>query len=169
MRKIPLHGVFDEEMGKKVCGELEECIKNKEKEVLIDINSPGGIVSVLENIIDMIDICRKEKIKVHTYNSELAASCGAMLLSYGDRKISHPTAQTMIHEVGIGALQHPSVSDLEDIAKDLREFNDKWFKWLAKNMGMSKKKLEKLVNRKDWWMDAKEALKFKVINEIGFE
>lgn len=169
MKKILLHGVFDERMGRDVCKELEDSMKTPETDVLIDINSPGGMILVLEDIVNMIDICRKRGIKVHTYNSGLAASCGASLLSYGDRRIVRPSSKTMIHEIGLSSIERPSVSDLEDIARELRQFNDKWFKWLAKNMRTSQRKLEKLVNRQEWWLSAQDALKYNVADEIGFE
>lgn len=36
-------------------------------------------------------------------------------------------------------------------------------------MRTSQRELEKLVNRQDWWLSAQDALKYNVVDEIGFE
>ena len=167
MEFIELHGNFDEEMGKHVITNLQEACEGGVKRVCIDIASNGGYVFILEAIVEAIKDCRKKGMKVDTYNSSHAYSCGAMLLSFGDRRFMAPTANSMIHEVGLQNLGG-KIGELEKVVKEVRELNDQWFTWLGKNMGMSRKKLEKFVNGEDKYLTAVESKKCKLVDRIEF-
>lgn len=162
---LQLNGDFDDVMCRKIVLGLTEARETGVMRVRINIASNGGYVYVLETIVDEIVKCRKKGMEVDTHNVSHAYSCGAMLLSFGDKRTSEPQAQTMIHEVGVGSLGG-KIQELEKAVSEIRELNDKWFSWLAKNMKTSRKKLEKLVDGKDMFLSAKEALELKVIDEI---
>ena len=91
MEFIKLFGDFDLDMGQKVVTALYKHSEEGCKRVTILIDSNGGRADVLQNIIDAIEDVRKTRMKVDTFNVEKAYSCGAILLSFGDRGFQAPT------------------------------------------------------------------------------
>lgn len=166
MKIVKLHQNFDPDSAERVCKELVEHLDAGETEVVISIDSNGGYVSSLEAIITTIEYCREKGMKVNTYNAKKAFSCGVMLLSFGDKRFMHPNAASMIHDVGVSEFGGGKVRDLEKRVRELREFNEVWMKWLSKNMGISRKKLEKLVDGQDLFLTARESKELGVIDEI---
>jgi len=165
---IKLHENFTNESASRVVEELRACVDLGVPEITISIDSNGGYVSALQAIVDTIKWCRKRKVKVNTYNAGKAYSCGVSLLSFGDKRTMAPTAQSMIHDVGVQELGGGKVGDLEQRVKELREFNEVWMGFLAKNMKMSRKKLEKLVKGQDLFLSAEESLELGVVDGIDF-
>jgi len=164
MEIVELHTEFDERSAHVVCEAILKALE-KGEDITISIDSNGGYVTALEEIIATMDYARSKGIKVNTHNRKKAFSCGVMLLSYGDERSMHPTATAMLHTVGIGSMRGGKVEDLEDRVRKLREFNDEWFSWLAKNLKISKKTLRKRTFNTDWFMGTKEATKIGLIDK----
>ena len=169
METIKLHQGFNKEVAERVCNQLLAFNQGEQKEIVISIDSPGGGVDSLYAIISAIDMCRKNGKKVHTYNKSSAYSCGAILLSCGDKRFAHPSSQTMIHEIRyiLPSDQHILEEDLKEYLESLKKENDKMFKLLAKNMRMRPKALRRLVNGGDVWLTAEEAKNLKIVDVIG--
>ena len=165
---VELHENFTAESAARVIEEIRACVDRGVPEVTISIDSNGGYVSALQAICDTLRWARKRKVKVNTYNAGIAYSCGVLLLSFGDKRTMAPTAESMIHDVGVQELGGGKVGDLEERVRELRDFNEIWMSFLAKNMKMSRKKLEKLVSGQDLFLTAEESLKFGIIDVIDF-
>ena len=165
---IKLHENFTPKSVERVIAEIREAVEQGAHEITILIDSNGGYGSALQAICDTMRWARKRKVKVNTYNAGKAYSCGVLLLSFGDKRTMAPTAKSMIHDVGVPVLGGGKVGDLEERVKELRDLNEIWMSFLAKNMKMSRKKLDKLVDGKDLFLTADESLKLGIIDEIDF-
>lgn len=164
---IELNGDFNEVMSAYVTGKLKEAYESGERLMTISIDSNGGLVTSLEEILDVMKFLRKRGCQINTHNSKKAYSCGAMLLSQGDWRTCNLLADTMIHEVSV-SLQD-KITELEKDVKELREFNEFWFKILLKRMKISRRALEKRLSEspdRNWFFTAQTAKKIGLIDEV---
>lgn len=68
-------------------------------EVLISIHSRGGAIRVAQDILTAMARC---KATIITNNIGMAASCGSLILSYGDKIHVDPNTTTMFHHAAFG-------------------------------------------------------------------
>jgi len=161
-------GEFDKEMLTKFAKSLEEIVKSepapKGKVVRININSPGGYVHILFDVLAYIDFMKKKGFKFETYNMDWAASCASVLFSVGHRRITHPLAKLLIHQVSFGV--SGELSDIERQVAESKQINSRLFDILAKNLNYSKSKMLSKCQGVDWIMDAGEAYALKFTHDI---
>ena len=102
---------------------------------------------------------------VSTFCVGMAASGAAIVLSAGKKgkRFILPNAEVMIHQP-LGGVEGQA-SDIAITAKHILKTRDNLNKILAKNSGKSIAQIEKDVER-DFFMDAEEAKKYGVIDEI---
>ena len=87
------------------------------------------------------------------------ASAAFMVFVAGDKRIVEPTAYIMTHELWtLAFLKLETPTSKEHEAKTMRMFQDTINEWLASRSGVSKKKLDEMVQHKDWWMSGKDAV-----------
>lgn len=133
-----------------------------EKDVIIYINSPGGIVYGLMAIYDTMHYI---KPAVSTVCVGHSASAAAFLLAAGakGKRFALKNSRIMLHKVSGGTHGH-----IEDMRKDLQEadfLNDKLLEELSKITGHSKVKLSKDMDR-DYYMSADEAKSYGLVDEV---
>lgn len=66
----------------------------EEYKVIIHLHTPGGSIDVTDHILTAMSRCRAEII---THNLGMAASCGSLLLTFGDKIYIEPLSITMFH------------------------------------------------------------------------
>ena len=162
---INLHGDFDGST--TVVTELKEAYESGERLITIDIDSNGGYVAVLEDILEVMKFLRGRGCKINTHNSKKAYSCGAILLSQGDYRTCSLLADTMVHEVACGL--EGKVTEMEKSIQELREFNERWFKIMLKRMKISRRTLEKRLNEveeRNWFFNSDTAKQIGIIDDI---
>lgn len=136
------------------------------EDIAIYINSVGGDVSSLTNIYDVIQMI---KAPVQTICLGKAYSAGAFLLAAGTkgRRYAFPHSQIMIHGIQcvfpVAGEEHPINS--KNYYNFLNDNNDTVMKMLAKHTGHPLDKVKKDC-LKDFYMDAKEALAYGIVDEI---
>jgi ATP-dependent Clp protease protease subunit len=136
--------------------------EDSKKDVYLYINSPGGSVTSTMAIVDTINHIRPD---VSTFCVGLAASGAAIILSAGKKgkRFILPNAEVMIHQP-LGGVEGQA-TDIAITAKHILKTRDNLNKLLAKNTGKSLQQIEKDVER-DFFMDADEAKKYGIIDEI---
>lgn len=135
--------------------------------IIVYIDSYGGSVDALAMMVETIDEIPNP---VYTVCLGKAMSCGAILLSHGDRRYCGQHSTVLVHEVSAGA-----AGDVHDIFNDAQVFkktNEYWLGLLAKNCGLKggyKALRKKIKDRdgRDWWMTAEEAINFGIVDDIG--
>ena len=136
--------------------------ENPEKDIMLYINSPGGVITAGMAIYDTMNHIRAD---VNTICIGEAASMGAFLLSAGTpgKRMSLPHSRIMIHQPSSGT--EGKITDQEIMLKEGIFLKKRLAEIFAKNTGKSLAQVEKDMDR-DNWMSAEEAKEYGIIDEI---
>ena len=162
--------VFDKQVDGK---SVTECIKKLTEwnrndpncDIEIIFNSPGGSVVDGMALYDFIKQIQHKGHKVTTSSLGMAASMAGILLQAGDVRKMGSEAWLLIHEGSFGAIG--SVSEVEDRVEWVKKIGERILAIFAEKSTLSKAQIKRRWHRKDWWLDADEALKLGFIDEIG--
>src|SRR5678809_1796895 len=164
-RSVQLWGVVDDKSARDVVSKLLLLDADKPgEEIKFYINSPGGVVT---SGMVIYDTMRMMKSPVSTICMGLAASMGSILLSGGvkGRRFIYPHGEVMIHQPSLGGYMQGVSADLEIQAKQIRKTKEIGARILAENCGKKFEQVMKDFDR-DYWMDAKEALEYGIVDQI---
>jgi len=164
-RSVELWGPVDDKSAKEVVTKLKLLDADKPgEEIKFFINSPGGVVTSGFIIYDTMKML---KSPVSTICMGLAASMGSILLSGGEkgRRFVYPLSEIMIHQPSLGGYMQGVSVDLEITAKQTRRVKDISARILAENCGKKFEQVMKDFDR-DYWMDAKEALEYGIVDHV---
>lgn len=134
-------------------------------DITVVLNSPGGGVTAGLALYDFIGELKAKGHQVTTETRGYAASMGGVLLQAGHERVIGPNAYLMIHEVsdlGIGKL-----SELKDQVEFAERLQERLLDILAERSTMTKQAIRRKWKRKDWWLDAEEAVKHGFADRIG--
>lgn len=136
--------------------------KDSGKDIMLYINSPGGIVDAGLAILDTINYI---KCNVSTICVGMSASMSAVLLACGTKgkRYALPNSRIMIHQPLGGA--QGQASDIKIQAEEILKMRDKLNKILAEKTGKTLVQIEKDTNR-DYYMSAEEALSYGLIDKV---
>lgn len=139
-----------------------ESISNDD--ITLYINSPGGSVYDGLGLLDIMEYIRPD---VSTINTGLAASMGAIILCSGasGKRKSLKRSRTMIHQPMTGFGSYSQASDMEIEAREINSLKKELYEIISLNTSQPYNKVYKDGDR-DYWMTAKEALKYGMIDEI---
>jgi ATP-dependent Clp protease, protease subunit len=160
---IFLGGIIDSDSANTVIAQLLYLqSKDPKKDINFYINSPGGSVTATMAIMDTMNYIKND---VSTVCVGLAASGGAVLLSAGKKgkRFALENSEIMIHQPLGGA--EGQATDIEITAKQIIKIKEKLNKIMAKNTGQKLSQIERDSDR-DYHMDAEEAKKYGVVDEI---
>lgn len=141
---------------------LHLAYEDPKKDIKLYINSPGG--SVYDGLA-IYDTIQHIKPDVQTIGIGLQASMGAFLLSSGTKgkRFALPSSRIMIHQPSSGT--QGKITDQEITLREGLHLKKMLNEILAKNTGQKLSKVEKDVER-DFWMSAKEAKDYGIIDEV---
>jgi len=136
--------------------------QNDKKDVVIYINSPGGVVSSGMAILDTMQLI---KPSVSTVCVGQAASMAAVLLACGDKGKRHalPHSRIMIHQP-MGGFRGQA-SDIEIHAKEISRIKKELNEVLAEKTGQTFEKIVADTDR-DHYMTSEEAKEYGMIDSI---
>jgi ATP-dependent Clp protease protease subunit len=136
--------------------------EDPDKEIMLYINSPGGVVTSGLAIYDTMQYVRST---VSTTCLGMAASMGAVLLAAGlkGRRLALPNARVMIHQPTGGA--RGQVTDIEIQAKEARHSKEVITDILATACGKSKDIVHKDIDR-DFYLSAVQAKEYGLIDDV---
>lgn len=136
--------------------------ENNEKDIMLYINSPGGVITAGMAIYDTMKLI---KSPVSTICLGDAASMGAFLLSGGTKgkRMALPNSRIMIHQPLGGA--KGQATDIEIEAKEILRMKKMLNDLLAEHTGQKVEKIKKDTER-DNFMSAKEALEYGLIDKV---
>lgn len=164
-RSVYLWGPVDDRSAREVTTKMLLLEADKPgEEIKFYINSPGGVVTSGMVIYDTMKML---KSPVSTICMGLAASMGSILLSGGvkGRRFIYPHGEVMIHQPSLGGYIQGVSIDLEITAKQTLRVKEIGARILAENCG---KKFEEVMRDfdRDYWMDAKEALAYGIVDKV---
>jgi ATP-dependent Clp endopeptidase proteolytic subunit ClpP len=128
------------------------------------IDSPGGGIIEGFHLFDVMLSLRKDGHHITTITNGMAASMGGILLQAGDRRIAGPNASILIHEASFGAMG--SMGQVEDTVEFAKKLQERLLGILAERSSLTKTQIRNRWKRKNWWLDADEALKFGFVDAI---
>ena len=136
--------------------------ENPEKDIMLYINSPGGVITAGMAIYDTMNLIKAD---VSTICLGEAASMGSFLLSSGTKgkRLSLPSARIMIHQPLGGA--QGQATDIELEAKEILRMKDQLTRILAENSGQELEKVQKDCER-DYYMSAAQAVEYGLIDKV---
>ncbi len=136
--------------------------RDKNKDIKLYINSPGGSVSSGMAIYDTMNYVSCD---VSTICVGIAASMGAFLLSAGKKgkRFVLPNAEVMIHQPLGGA--SGQASEIQIAAKHILKTKDKLNRIMSENTGQPIDVIEKDTDR-DYWLSAQEAVKYGLADSV---
>ena len=136
--------------------------ENSEKDIMLYINSPGGVITAGMAIYDTMKLIKSD---VSTICLGDAASMGAFLLSgvTKGKRLALPNARVMIHQPLGGA--KGQATDIEIEAKEILRMKSMLNTLLAEHTGQTVETIQKDTER-DNFMTAQEALEYGLIDKI---
>jgi ATP-dependent Clp protease protease subunit len=136
--------------------------EDPDKDIMLYINSPGGLVSAGLAIYDTMQYVRPD---VATFCMGQAASMGAFLLAAGakGKRSALPHARIMIHQP-LGGFSGQA-TDVDIHAKEILRTRDTLNNLLTKHTGQPMEKIKNDTER-DYFMNADEAKAYGLIDEV---
>ena len=162
-RVVFLGSAIDDQVANAVVAQLLFLeTDNPDADINLYINSPGGSVTAGMAIFDTMNYI---KCPVRTVCVGLAASMGAFLLMAGEKgkRLALPNSEVMIHQPSGGA--SGQATDVTIHAEWLLRTKNKMNGLMADMTGQPLEKIQHDVER-DYFMSAKEALEYGIIDEI---
>ncbi len=136
--------------------------EDPDKDVMLYINSPGGLVTAGLAIYDTMQYIRCD---VATICMGQASSMGAFLLAAGakGKRYTLPNARILIHQP-LGGFQGQA-TDIDIHAKEILRTRDRMNEILSKHTGQPLDRIKNDTER-DYFMGAGEAKEYGVVDEI---
>lgn len=162
-RIIFLGSEIDDEMANSIVAQLLLLdSENSEKDIMLYINSPGGVITAGLAIYDTMNLIKSD---VSTICLGEAASMGAFLLSAGTKgkRMALPGARIMIHQPLGGA--QGQATDIELEAKEILRMKSMLNGILANNCSQSIEKIKEDTER-DYYMSSAEAKEYGLIDKV---
>lgn len=136
--------------------------ENPEKDIMMYINSPGGVITAGMAIYDTMNHIRCD---VSTICLGMAASMGAFLLSGGTKgkRMALPNSTIMIHQPLGGA--RGQATDIEIEAKEILRMKAMLNSLLSEHTGQPIDKVKKDTER-DNYLTAQQAMEYGLIDKV---
>ena len=158
-----------------VSGEVEDTMANlivaqllflesedKDKDITLYVNTPGGSVTAGFAITDTMNLV---KPNVSTVVVGMAASMGAVIAAQGTKgkRFALPNAEIMMHQPSSG-FQGTS-ADIEISARNVLKMRDNIDRLLAEATGKTVEQIHNDTDR-DFWLTASDAVTYGVIDRV---
>ncbi|MGD1849620.1 MAG: ATP-dependent Clp protease proteolytic subunit [Cyanophyceae cyanobacterium] len=133
------------------------------KDIVLNINSPGGSVTAGMAIYDTMQHIQSNVVTICV---GLAASMGAFLLSAGakGKRLALPHSRIMIHQPSMGGFRGQA-TDIDIEAKEILRTRKQLDQVLADNCGKDVDQIRSDTDR-DYWLSAQESLEYGLIDRV---
>jgi len=160
-RILYLRGAIEDTVADTLVAQLMALDADSEKDVTLYINSPGGLVSGMFAVYDVMQLMRS---KVNTICVGIAASAAAFLLATGTGlRAATPNARIMFHQP-LGGARGQAV-DIQIQAKQIVFLRERLYQILAERMNKDIEEIRRDADR-DFWLSADEAVDYGAIDEV---
>jgi ATP-dependent Clp protease, protease subunit len=165
-RIVFITGQVYDEMASLICAQilfLES--ENPNKDIVLYINSPGGVVTAGLSIYDTM---RYVKCDVATLCMGQACSMGSLLLTAGTKgkRYCLPNARVMVHQPSGGT--QGQATDIEIHAREILKLRQRLHEVYVEHTGKPIDEIERAMER-DNFMSAEEAQAFGLIDHVVVE
>ena len=133
-------------------------------DIEIVFSSPGGSIIDGFELFDFIQDLRGRGHKITTGSLGMAASMAGILLQAGGTRWIGHQAWMMIHRAAFGAIG--KTYEVEDEVKLVKRIEERCLDIFVSRSKLSKIKIKRNWDRKDWWIDADECLDLGLVDEV---
>ena len=167
LRDIYLIGDIEKDTARGVIERLRELANDSTKPITIYINSAGGNVTDGLAIHDAVREIVSRNIEVTIIVQGMAYSMGSVVLQAAStgRRFSYPHSWIMIHEPAKWAGWQSTSAAAQHLDR-LKQMQAQIYEILAKRSGKSLQKIIRDTKRTDFYLDAKKALEYGLIDGI---
>ena len=130
----------------------------------IIFSSPGGSIIDGFELFDFLQDLRNKGHHLTTGTLGYAASMAGVLLRAGDVRWVGQQAWIMIHRAAFGAWG--KTYEIEDEVKFIQRIEERILAIFTSRSNLTKNKIKRNWDRKDWWISADEALTMNLVDEI---
>ncbi|QBI21844.1 ATP-dependent Clp protease proteolytic subunit [Egibacter rhizosphaerae] len=160
-RILYLKGPIEDTVADTLVAQLMSLDAESDKDITLYINSPGGLVSGMFAVYDVMHIMNA---KVNTVCVGVAASAAAFLLATGTgTRAATPNARIMFHQP-LGGARGQNI-DIQIQAKQIVYLRERLYEILAERTGQSLETIRRDADR-DFWLSAEEAVDYGAIDEV---
>jgi ATP-dependent Clp protease protease subunit len=161
-RLLWVAGPVNDKMSTIVQAQLMFLDSVQEKDITMHIDSPGGSVKSGLSMVDVMDYVKSDII---TVNTGMAASMGSILLGAGTKgkRYSLRFSKVMLHQSSGGF--SGNIQDAKIDFQEWEKYNKILFELLGGYCDKDPEQVKEDASR-DFWMDADEAVKYGIIDEI---
>lgn len=161
-RLLWVAGPVNDAMSTVVQAQLMFMDTTSDSDITMHIDSPGGSV---KSGLSMVDVMDYIKCDIRTINTGMAASMGSILLGAGTKgkRMSLKHSTTMLHQSSGGF--SGNIQDAKVDWAEWQKVNVELFNLLGSYCGKKPEQVMKDATR-DFWLNAEEALKYGIIDEI---
>ena len=160
-RILYLRGPIEDTVADTLVAQLMSLDAESDEDVTLYINSPGGLVSGMFAVYDVMHIMQA---RVHTVCVGVAASAAAFLLATGTgTRAATSNARIMFHQP-LGGARGQAV-DIQIQAKQIVFLRERLYEILSERTGQTLETIRKDADR-DFWLSAEEAVEYGAIDEV---
>jgi len=161
-RLLWVAGPVNDQMSTVVQAQLMFLDTTSSEDITMHIDSPGGSV---KSGLSMVDVMEYIKADIRTINTGMAASMGSVLLGAGTKgkRMSLRHSTTMLHQSSGGF--SGNIQDAEIDWQEWQKVNNELFVLLGSYCGKTAEQVKEDATR-DFWLNAEEAVKYGIIDEV---
>lgn len=163
MRVIDLCGEVDGAMAQTASIHLRYFLSHSRRPITIYLNTPGGSVTAGLAIYDAIASAAKHA-SVSVIASGACMSMGTIIMQAATKRLATPNTYFLLHE--LSSVSVGSLGELRDKHQFIERQQKALNNLLSARTGHSPKRLKELFERKDFFIDAAEAVKQNIVDGI---
>ena len=138
--------------------------RDPECAIEVIFSSPGGSIIDGFELFDFLQDLRHHGHHITTGSLGMAASMAGVLLQAGDtRWIGHQSCM-MLHRAAFGAIG--KTYEIEDEVELVKRIENRILDIFTSRSKLSQAQLRKNWDRKDWWIDADECKKLRLVDDV---
>lgn len=130
----------------------------------IEIGSPGGEVMPGLALIDYIRALRAKGYIINTHGFGEIASMAAVLLQAGSTRSISENSYILLHEPS--TMSQGTSTKMRDESRWIDRIENRLASLLAERSSLSVEEIKRGWHRRDWWLDAEEALHYGFVDEV---
>lgn len=163
-RRVFLWGQVDDKSAKEVVARLLYLDSLNHEDIVLLVNSPGGVITSGTAILDAMDAVKSEIVTVVMGQ---AASMGAVIAAYGKKgkRYAWKRSRVMIHQPLISGTMYGPASDIQIQAEEMLRIRRELNQLLADASGKTLEQLEIDTDR-DNIMTATEACEYGLVDKV---
>lgn len=141
--------------------------RDGKKPITIYLNTPGGSVFDGNALLGTIKHLQSLGVKFTVIGSGTVMSYGMILLQAADVRQIEKDCVCMLHGIAApGVMGAQQVDQILDVAKMLKEVDDRLVNTLAARSNISKARIKKMMERKDVFLTAEKCLEYGFCDEV---